>query len=112
MPAYATSRAVRRGRLRRYENATVVRDIGDKRTWYNWHQRSHRMRDARYNRGMTDHRDAISDLDETTRAIIRATDRLLESTRAIDTAKSLEGIKSRRGIRRNHKHSVSHKSYR
>lgn len=70
------------------------------------------MRDARYNGGMTDHRDAISDLDETTRAIIRATDRLLESTRTIDTAKSLEGIKSRRGIRRNHKHSVSHKSYR
>jgi len=58
---------------------------------------------------MTDH-DADLALQ---RALIAATQRLLDSTPKPDETKdALKGIKSRRNIRRNHKHSVSHRSYR
>lgn len=62
-----------------------------------------------YDRCMTnDHERDI----ESQHAIIAATQRLIDASRAIDTKKSLEGIKSRRFPPRNRKHSVSHKSYR
>jgi hypothetical protein len=53
-----------------------------------------------------------TDTPDPTAGIIAAVDRMLVESRAIDTKKSLEGIKSRRLPPRPRKHSVSHKSYR
>lgn len=46
------------------------------------------------------------------RVIMESTARMIAESRAIDTRKSLEGIKSRRLPPRARKHSVFHKSYR
>lgn len=61
---------------------------------------------------MTTPRDISPLLDADARAIAAAIARRIEFERTIDTRAALEGIRANRSIRRNHRHSVSHRAYR